>query len=259
MADFIGFVSIVLFLLFVFGVRVDLYKPMKWAWRNIRYAITGSDPKPVFKPTYRKPEPEEAGINWPPVYASRTDLPFSEIAERIVVDALTDIVKDEPHHIMQNVTLPLKNDGSSQIDVVLLSKRGVFVIEVKAFRGIIKGKVEDEHWTQSRGFNSRDFRNPLRQNQSHLHALNECIGVPMGLMHSVVVFGREGRFKDPIADNVIHLDKLRELIRAVEPNKLTDAQLIDLVGKTELQRLPQCQATDDKHIEYVKTKSAAAG
>lgn len=233
---------------------------MRWAKRNIHYAIFGSDPKPVFKSSFQKSGPEEeTGINWPPVYASRTDIPFSEIAERIVVDALTDIVKDEPHHIMQNVTLPLRNGGSSQIDVVLLSKRGVFVIEVKAFRGIITGHREAEHWTQSRGFNSREFRNPLRQNQSHLHALNECIGVSMEQMNSLVIFGREGRFKNPIADNVIHLDKLGDIIRAVEPNKLTEKELIALIGKTELLRLPQCQATDDKHVEYVKTKEATAG
>jgi len=255
------FVILIWGFLRIIGIKIDPIESLKKLYYNGRKNLSTIEFRFIDddRELQRHHGDNDGVVDWPPIYASRTNLPFSEIAERIVVDALTDIVKDEHHHIMQNLTLPLENGGSSQIDVVLVSRRGVFVIEVKAFRGIITGNAEDEYWTQSRGFDIREFKNPLRQNHSHLLALKECIGIPMEIMHSLVIFGREGRFKAPISDNVIHLDKLRDIIQNEAPNKLNERELIDLIGKTELLRLPQCMETDNKHVEYVKNKSAAAG
>lgn len=258
MGDFIGFILVVMFLLHIFGVKVNLSRLSNWALKNLRTAVSDKKERVKVGPSVRYPV--ETGPSWPPVYAARKSIPDSERFELTVVDAVTDIVKDEPHHVMQNVTLGLKNGGSSQIDVLLFSKYGIFVIEAKAFRGLISGDIKEAKWKQSQLFGEdREFRNPIRQNRSHLYALVECIGIPMHHMHSLVIFGEYSRFETQISEDVIKLDQLKDFIRSKEPNILTEQQLAHLIGKTELARLPQCQETDDKHIEYVKTKSAAAG
>lgn len=196
---------------------------------------------------------------WPPVYAARTKLLSSEIAELTVVDALTDCVKNEPHHIMQNVTLRLSNGGSSQIDVILISQRGIFVVEVKNFRGIIEGEKDQPIWYQSRGFEKREFRNPIDQNYSHTRALNECFDIPLKLMHSLVVFSGESRFKVEMPHNVITLSELKGFVEAHEPEMLTEQQMMKIIGQVELMRLPQCRETDENHVSYVTNKAGATG
>ena len=52
------------------------------------------------------------------------------------------------YHTLNNVTLATAN-GTTQIDHVIVSRHGIFVIEAKNMKGWIFGNERDPQWTQS--------------------------------------------------------------------------------------------------------------
>ena len=51
------------------------------------------------------------------------------------------------YHLIPDVTLPTPN-GTTQIDHVIVSRYGIFVIETKTYKGWIYGGERDAKWTQ---------------------------------------------------------------------------------------------------------------
>ena len=79
----------------------------------------------------------------------------------------------DEYRIVNDVYIYL-NDKSVQIDHIVVSKYGVFVIETKNYKGWIFGHENSEEWKQSLlgkkrfwGWSSEQhkFRNPIRQNE----------------------------------------------------------------------------------------------
>ena len=67
------------------------------------------------------------------------------------------------YHLLNHVTLRLE-DGTTQIDHVLVSRFGIFVIETKDYKGWIFAGAGDRYWTQVLYRTKFRFQNPLRQN-----------------------------------------------------------------------------------------------
>jgi hypothetical protein len=53
----------------------------------------------------------------------------------------------EVYHLIKNVTLPTE-DGTTQIDHIIVSVFGVFVVETKNLKGWIFGSANQRMWTQ---------------------------------------------------------------------------------------------------------------
>lgn len=85
-----------------------------------------------------------------------------------------------------------KNNGDfSQIDVVVATKVGIVVIEVKDYSGWIFGAGHNPQWTQVLAYGKRKYRlyNPIMQNNKHISDLKKQLKqfetVPF---YSIVVF-----------------------------------------------------------------------
>ncbi|MEN9358739.1 MAG: hypothetical protein RL095_274 [Verrucomicrobiota bacterium] len=82
------------------------------------------------------------------------------------------------YHQLNNVTLKLEDGSTTQIDHVIVSRFGIFVIETKNMAGWIFGKADQAQWTQTFPNGTKNsFQNPLRQNYRHLMALIEFYGL----------------------------------------------------------------------------------
>ena len=84
---------------------------------------------------------------------------------------------------LNDILLPTKY-GTTQIDHIVVSPYGVFVIETKNYKGWIFGHENSEEWKQSLlgkkrfwGWSSEQhkFRNPIRQNAAHARALKAIL------------------------------------------------------------------------------------
>lgn len=94
--------------------------------------------------------------------------------------------------------------GSTEIDVIVVGRAGVFVIELKDFNAWIFGEENAERWTACYLDKSRHpFQNPLRQNFRHIKALEARLGLDFQVFQSIVAFTGKCELKTPLPDNVI--------------------------------------------------------
>jgi hypothetical protein len=98
------------------------------------------------------------------------------------------------YHLMNHITLQV-SDGTTQIDHILISRFGVFVIETKHYSGWIFGNAKHAVWTQVQFRRKLKFRNPTFQNLRHVRAVQDLLDfLPPGIIQSVVVFTGEAEF-----------------------------------------------------------------
>jgi Nuclease-related domain len=90
--------------------------------------------------------------------------------KQVVNNLLSKHFTNEEYHLLKNVTLPIA-DGTTQIDHVLVSTKGIFVIEKKDFSGWIFGNPKLPKWTQSTRWGKYKFQNPIHQNHKHIKEL----------------------------------------------------------------------------------------
>src|SRR5688572_22903440 len=70
--------------------------------------------------------------------------------------------------------LVLEYDGkTTQIDHLVISDFGLFVIETKNYQGWILGNDNSEYWTQVIFKRKEKFYNPVKQNLGHIRALKK--------------------------------------------------------------------------------------
>ncbi len=130
---------------------------------------------------------------------------------------------------LHNLTLPTP-DGTTQIDHVVVSRFGVFVIETKNLAGWIFGDERSRKWTQSIYGRNFPFLNPLRQNYKHLKALADLSGLGPQCLHSVVVFVGSSRFKTAMPSNVLKRRRLVRYMRSKTDLLLSDEQVEHVVS-----------------------------
>lgn len=101
--------------------------------------------------------------------------------------------------IFHDLYLETKNGNYSQVDVVLATKVGIFVFEVKNYNGWIFGTGYQRKWTKVMAYGKEkySFYNPILQNKTHIDhikcKLQQFQNVPF---YSVVVFYGDCTFKD---------------------------------------------------------------
>lgn len=107
----------------------------------------------------------------------------------------------EDYHIIADLTLPSLG-GTTQIDHVVVSRFGIFVIETKNMRGWIFGDANQAKWTQTIYRRKTRFQNPLRQNFKHVEAIQVILGVSQNCIHNLIVFAGSAEPRSPMPENV---------------------------------------------------------
>ncbi len=87
-----------------------------------------------------------------------------------------------------NTYIPKANGDTTEIDVLMIHEKGIFVFESKNYSGAIYGTESDRNWTQFAG-RKYSFYNPIKQNETHIKAMQAIIPqVPEQYYHSIIVF-----------------------------------------------------------------------
>lgn len=160
------------------------------------------------------------------------------------------------YHLIKNVTLPTEN-GTTQIDHIIVSVFGIFVIETKNMKGWIFGSRNQKTWTQKIYKHSSKFQNPLHQNYKHVKTLESLLGLNERQLHSVVVFVGDSTFKTEMPENVTYGGGYARYIKSKTTPVLTESQVIELKKKIEQGRLIPSFKTNREHVRHVKSIVAA--
>jgi restriction system protein len=139
----------------------------------------------------------------------------------------------EEYHVFNNIIIKSASI-STQIDHIIVSKYGIFVVETKNRDGWIYGKADDEKWIETFYKNKYQFQNPLHQNNLHTRILAEFLGIDRRKIHSLVVFWGKCQFKTPMPENVLN-NKCTGYIKSKKQILLTDNEVGEIC--TELQNV----------------------
>lgn len=150
--------------------------------------------------------------------------------------------------VLQDVVIPAQ-DGTTQIDQILVSKYGIFVVEIKSYKGWIFGQEKASQWTQSLPGRKYHFQNPLFQNYKHIKALQSLTGLSENIFKSVVVFAGEAVFKTTMPDNVLKGIKYLEYIKSFREIVLTDQE----IART-LKSIADHRLTAGDHRDYIQKR-----
>ena len=157
------------------------------------------------------------------------------------------------HVLLNNVTLPTEN-GTTQIDHVLIADTGIFVIETKHYQGWIFGADNQSEWTQVIFKKKSRFQNPIRQNHGHVKALQSLFTLPENNFIPVVVFTGDAEFKTDLGPSVIKLDEAISFLSQERPITIDERKMAYIVGRIEMKRSRRSLETDEYHINYVRNR-----
>ena len=163
----------------------------------------------------------------------------ASVAHKVLLDS--SVYRD-----LNNVTIPTR-DGTTQIDHVIVSRYGIFVIEAKTMKGWIFGNENSAEWTQSFPGGKFKFQNPLRQNYRHTKCLSEFLGIEHAKLHSVVMFWGECTFKTPMPENVLE-EGYTSYIKSKTEVLFSENEVEQIVDAIQLGRLPATWATRSQHV-----------
>ena len=176
---------------------------------------------------------------------------FGELLVRLIARLRLD---QSIYHRVDNVTLATL-DGTTQIDHLIVSRFGVFVLETKNMKGWIFGAEHQAQWTQKIFKQSFKFQNPLRQNYKHVKALEATLDLPSANVHSVVVFVGDCDFKTAMPPNVTQGAGYVSYIKSFTTPVFAEQQVRDLLARLERERFAPTLATHRAHVQSLKSRA----
>ena len=180
---------------------------------------------------------------------------IGRIGEALTECALRQLPVGE-YVVLNNLIVADSEGKTTQIDHVVISRFGIFVIETKCYSGWIFGYEKSQVWTQTlpcgRGWWSyvekNTFQNPIRQNWRHIYVLAERLNLPRRYFHNLVVFTGTAEFKTTVPANVMNEDEVAAYIMSF------DKVIISAAGKdkfvADIQNL-NASTTEQQRINHV--------
>lgn len=160
--------------------------------------------------------------------------------------------------LLNNCTLPDDQIGTTQIDHILLSPYGIFIIETKNYKGWIFGTERQKMWTQKIFKNSYQFQNPLHQNYKHQKVLEAVLSdiVQPEYLHSVIVFMPECEFKTQMPANVFRGKAWTEYVKSFKNEVISPMKLKRIQLRIEKEILEKSWKTDRLHVSNLQEHKA---
>jgi len=93
-----------------------------------------------------------------------------------------------PVKTVRNVYVGDEGSASTETDLVVLTRKGIFAVESKDYRGSVSGCITDERWEHMYGKQKFSFYSPVLQNRTHISALSRMLDVGRDKFISYIVF-----------------------------------------------------------------------
>lgn len=161
----------------------------------------------------------------------------------------------EEYKVINDLMLPTQY-GTTQIDHVVVSRYGVFVIETKNYRGNIYGSKDASEWKQYTRYDVYSMINPIRQNDLHVKCVDKYLqnlGINSKLI-SIIVFTHRARVKvNQNVCDIVYTDELLLNILSYSDFQLSQEEVEQIYNKLLTENIISKEARRE-HIKRIKTK-----
>ncbi len=177
---------------------------------------------------------------------------FKGVLGEFIVNLILKRLPNKDYHLIKNVTLPT-DEGTTQIDHIVVSKFGVFILETKNFKGWIFGSENQKQWTQKIFKKTYKFQNPIHQNYKHLKTLESLLCIGSEYLFSVIVFIGDSQFKTKMPKNVTYASGCVSYIRSHTSELIQPEDVASIIKSIETGRLERSISTNQDHKAHVKS------
>lgn len=116
------------------------------------------------------------------------------------------------YYVINDIIIPGRR-GTTQIDHVVVSPYGIFVIETKNYSGWVFGSEKSKTWKETfKTTGAKHFYNPVKQNWGHVYALSEYLNLDRSLCIPIVVFSDKATLFLQTASPVIYMSQLKRFL-----------------------------------------------
>ncbi|CAM2079341.1 MAG: nuclease-related domain-containing protein [uncultured Clostridium sp.] len=172
------------------------------------------------------------------------------VGEKLVAKKLSKLNKRK-YKIINNLLLKTLK-GTAQIDHIVISQYGIFVIETKNYKGIITGNEYDDNWNQILFNNKEVLRNPIKQNNGHIKALKDVIpALRYKKINSIILFTKRSNLKVNTETTVIYYNKVNKVIKRSRKKEFTKEE-VDYIYKKLNELNIDCFKQRVVHVKNVK-------
>ncbi len=161
------------------------------------------------------------------------------IAERQLARLLSNRLSDDYRHY-HNLILKTAQGDLTEIDHLLVSPYGIFVIEVKNYQGWIFGGQHHAHWVVQHYRRKNQFPSPIRQNYKHTEAVAHFFEIDSTIktekIFSIIAFSDRAKFKTAMPDNVMHIEDVGRYIEKISAfgRRIGDEALLRYTARLNL-------------------------
>lgn len=189
-----------------------------------------------------------------------------KVGEKRVANKLDKLPEDK-YRVLNDVMIRTPK-GTSQIDHIVVSIYGIFVIETKFYNGWIFGGEHAEYWTQNIYGEKNSFYNPILQNGGHVRVLRKTLQDFGDLpFFPIVTFSEQADLKINVSEAcVIYWSQILSTIRRYSKERLTMKQVNEIYNFIDKIKLDTKEKeTNREHIRDIykarekKEESIAAG
>ena len=161
---------------------------------------------------------------------------------------------------LRNLYIPKSNGDTSEIDVVYITQKGIFVFESKNYSGWIFGDEKGTYWTAMLPNREKNrFYNPIKQNRTHIKWLGAYVGPEVPLF-SIIVFSERCELKKVTVESedimVIKRDRTYAAVRDIwdsVPDVLSEDEVSELYKKLKI--LTEVNSSvKTAHVESIKKR-----
>lgn len=164
---------------------------------------------------------------------------------------------DSNYIVYHDLYIPNGARGTTQLDHVVTSPYGIFVIETKHYKGWIFGDEKQKYWTQVIYKRKEKMFNPIWQNYGHVQAIKHHIPVEnIECIYSIIAFSRQSTFKfknEFSSARIIHFPELLEVIHEQSVHRISNLDLQKIN-----QSLDNLLIKDEKEKKQVKKQHIEA-
>jgi predicted RNA-binding Zn-ribbon protein involved in translation (DUF1610 family) len=153
-----------------------------------------------------------------------------------------------------DVIIPSKH-GTTQIDHILVSPFGIFIVETKNYKGWIYGSESQSTWTQVIYRSKHSFQNPLRQTHRHKKVLSKYLGISESHIQPVISFVGDVQFKTELPSNVLS-SGVGSYIKQFRDSVFSDSEVERISGLLSNVK-SEVRISKDEHIKSLHDRFAS--
>ena len=173
---------------------------------------------------------------------------FGELIIKIHLKRLNN----EEYKVLNDITVQLEDGTTAQIDHVVVSKYGVFVIETKNYKGWIVGNENAYYWKQVIYKRKEKLYNPLMQNDVHIKRLEEVLKHIKDIKFvSIVAFTLRADIKVKTDKNLIYSLKLTKTIKKYT-EEVMNQEKVNQIYETINSLSVKDRAVKKEHVNKIK-------